>query len=83
MKDSKKASKKKTNKDPLAEDLSSLLLSKKWKKVNFELQPKSKSITLRLSDDLLAALKDEAEKEGIDYQKFIRLTLERAIRKTS
>ena len=50
MKVSKKAKK---IKDPLDKDLSSLFDRPDWKKVNFELKPKNKTITLRMSEDLL------------------------------
>ncbi|MCM0607235.1 MAG: hypothetical protein KA715_14190 [Xanthomonadaceae bacterium] len=77
MKPSKKISK--NNTDPLAGDLSELLKSGDWKVVKFELRPKNKTITLRLSEDLLDAIKDKAEESGLDYQKWIRLSLERIL----
>jgi predicted DNA binding CopG/RHH family protein len=49
------------------------------KLVRFELKRKDKSINLRLSDDLLAAVRKRARREGVPYQRFIRLTLERAV----
>ncbi len=45
----------------------------------YELRPKNKTITLRVSGALLAAIKERAEQSGIDYQKFIRLVLEQAV----
>jgi predicted DNA binding CopG/RHH family protein len=54
-------------------DLSSL------KQVRFEFQPKERSITMRLSEPLLEAIKEEAERSGIPYQRFIRKTLENAV----
>ena len=71
--------------DPLDRDLSYLFDKEninKWERVRFELQPKSKTITIRIAEDLLTAVKTEADKNGIDYQKFIRLVLEQAIKKT-
>ena len=47
--------------------------------VCFEFQPKQKSITMRLSESLLDAIKEEAERSGIPYQRFIRQTLENAV----
>ena len=47
--------------------------------VHFEFQPKQKSITMRLSEPLLAAIKEQAERSGIPYQRFIRQTLENAV----
>lgn len=67
--------------DPLDRDMTDLLRFGKWERVRYELQPKDKSITIRLSEELLSSVKTEAEKHGIDYQKFIRLTLEQAVRK--
>jgi predicted DNA binding CopG/RHH family protein len=47
--------------------------------VSFELKRKDKSVNLRLPDDLLAAVRARALKEGIPYQRFIRMVLERAL----
>jgi predicted DNA binding CopG/RHH family protein len=47
--------------------------------VRYEMKPKSKSINLRLSDSLLAAVRATAQRAGMPYQRFIRLTLERAV----
>ena len=49
------------------------------KPVIFEFQPKDKSITMRLSETLFDAIKEEAERSGIPYQRFIRQTLENAL----
>jgi len=49
------------------------------KPVRFEFQPKVKSITMRLSEPLLDAIKEEAERSGIPYQRFIRQALEKAV----
>lgn len=84
MKKSKKPSKAKTDKDPLAGDLSHLFDKKdNWVKVNFELLMKNKTITLRISEDLLNAIKDQAESEGIDYQKWIREALVQRLNRTA
>jgi predicted DNA binding CopG/RHH family protein len=48
--------------------------------VRFELKRKDKSVNLRLPDELLTAVRARAEKEGIPYQRFIRIALERALR---
>jgi len=45
----------------------------------FEFQPKGRSITMRLSEPLLEAIKEEAERSGIPYQRFIRQALENAV----
>lgn len=84
MKNLKKISKKKIDAeddDPLAGDLSHLFERNDWQRVKFELRPKGKTITIRMSEELLNAVKAEAEKHGIDYQKFIRLTLEKVVLK--
>lgn len=68
--------------DPLEEDLSILLKHGDWVPFDIEmLKPKNKTVTLRMNDELLGALKKIAKKEGIDYQKFIRLTLEKEVKK--
>jgi len=51
--------------------------------VRFELKPKDKSINLRLSAPLLDAVRRKARRSGVPYQRFIRLTLERAVRAKS
>ena len=48
--------------------------------VRFEFQPKGKNITMRVSEPLLDAIKVEAERSGIPYQRFIRQALENAVR---
>ena len=49
------------------------------KPVSFEFQPKYKSITMRLPETLLDAIKKEAERSGVPYQRFIRQPLENAL----
>ncbi len=51
--------------------------------VRFEMTPKDKSINLRLPGRLLDAVRAEAAREGMPYQRFIRLTLERALQPKS
>ena len=51
-----------------------------FKPVRFELRKKDKTVSLRLSDELLKAVKDTAKEEGIPYQRFIRDAIERAVR---
>jgi len=48
--------------------------------VHFELKPKDKTVNLRLPGQLLDAVRREAQSAGIPYQRFIRLTLEQAVR---
>ncbi len=47
--------------------------------MRFEMRPKDKSVNLRLPDALLTAIREQARKENIPYQRFIRLALERAL----
>jgi predicted DNA binding CopG/RHH family protein len=47
--------------------------------VRFEFQPKERSITMRLSESLLEAIKEEAGRSGMPYQRFIRQALENAV----
>jgi predicted DNA binding CopG/RHH family protein len=47
--------------------------------VRFELQPKDKSINLRMPMSLFDAVRAEAQRAGLPYQRYIRLMLERAV----
>jgi predicted DNA binding CopG/RHH family protein len=47
--------------------------------IRFEFQPKERSITMRLSEPLLEAIKQEAGRSGIPYKRFIRQALENAV----
>jgi predicted DNA binding CopG/RHH family protein len=47
--------------------------------MRFEFKPKEKSLNLRISQDLLDAVRKNAKREGIPYQRFIRQALERAV----
>jgi predicted DNA binding CopG/RHH family protein len=47
--------------------------------VRFELKPKDKTVSLRIPEPLLEAARARAEREGIPYQRFMRLAIERAI----
>ena len=46
---------------------------------SFEFEPKTERVNMRLSKDLLDAVKARAAKAGITYQRYIRLALERAV----
>ena len=48
------------------------------KLVRFELQPKEKSISLRLSESLLDAIRKAAKAAKMPCQRYIRMTLEQA-----
>jgi predicted DNA binding CopG/RHH family protein len=47
--------------------------------VRFEFKPKTERVNMRLSKDLLSSVKARAADEGVSYQRYIRLTLDRAI----
>lgn len=51
-----------------------------FKPAHFEFEKKSAQVNLRMPEGLLKALKERARKRGIPYQRFIRETLERALR---
>ena len=53
--------------------------------VRFEFLPKTERVNMRLPEDLLSSVKDCAAREGVPYQRYIRLALERAVteRRTS
>jgi predicted DNA binding CopG/RHH family protein len=51
-----------------------------FKRMHFEFEPKSAQVNLRMPESLLKAVKARAKKRGIPYQRFIRETLERALR---
>lgn len=47
--------------------------------VRFEMRPKDKAVSLRLPETLLEAVRGEAKREGVPYQRFIRMAIERAL----
>ncbi|KPF71148.1 hypothetical protein IP69_07525 [Bosea sp. AAP35] len=47
--------------------------------VRFEFKAKTATISMRVPQDLLDAVKSRAGREGIPYQSFIRRTLENAL----
>jgi predicted DNA binding CopG/RHH family protein len=51
----------------------------KFKRTSFEFEPKSKSVTMRLPESLLAAVRARAEKQGMPYQKLIRIAIENLV----
>ena len=70
----------KTNKEAeklLENDFSPYINIDNFKKTSFEFQAKDKTVTMRLSANLLQALKDRSKKEGISYQKLMRQALEK------
>lgn len=65
--------------DFLEKDLTDFLSPENFQKMTFEFEPKNKKITLRMSDNLYNALKQIADKRGMNYQKVIREALEKYI----
>ncbi len=66
------------------EDVEALLdpthdLSDYLSPTNFEFSRKEKSINLRISEDLLEAVRARARAQGMPYQRFIRRALEQAL----
>ena len=59
-------------------DLSEYDLSR-FKPMRFEFAPKDGRVNMRLPRDLLAAVKRQAERRGLPYQRYIREALERAV----
>ena len=47
--------------------------------MRFEFKPKRKWVNLRISEELLDAVRKNAKRQGIPYQRFIRQALERAV----
>ncbi len=47
--------------------------------VRFEMRPKDKAVSLRLPEQLLEAVRGEAKREGVPYQRFIRMAIESAL----
>ena len=51
--------------------------------VRFEMRPKDKAVSLRLPEKLLEAVRSEAKREGVPYQRFIRMAIESALHKAA
>jgi len=49
---------------------------------SYEFQPKDTVLTMRISTALLEKVKEQANHKNMDYQKFIRMILEKNINKT-
>ncbi len=47
--------------------------------VRFELRRKDKAVSLRLPEQLLNAVRTNAKRIGIPYQRFMRLAIEKAV----
>ncbi len=51
--------------------------------VRFEMRRKDKAVSLRLPEKLLEAVRGEAKREGVPYQRFIRMAIESALHKAA
>ena len=63
----------------LDKDLSDFINLKNFQKVSFEFQPKTKKVNIRFSEKLLDAVRKEAKRQGIPYQKLIRQAVEHSL----
>ncbi len=64
----------------LDQDLSRYISAENLEPFPFEYRPKQKSVNLRISDELLKAIRTAARRRGIPYQRYIRQALELALR---
>ncbi len=67
----------------LDQDLSEYISAENFAPFQFEFQPKQKSISVRISEELLTAIRADAQRRGIPYQRYIRQTLETAVQSKS
>jgi predicted DNA binding CopG/RHH family protein len=65
--------------DFLNQDLSDYISTENFAPFQFEFRPKQKSVNLRISEELLNAVRAVAHRRGIPYQRYIRQTLEAAL----
>jgi len=64
----------------LDQDLSDYISAENFAPFQFEFKPKQKSVNLRISEELLNAVRAAAHRRGIPYQRYIRQTLEASLR---
>jgi predicted DNA binding CopG/RHH family protein len=64
----------------LDRDLSDYISTENFAPFQFEYRPKQKSVNLRISEELLNAVRAVAHRRGIPYQRYIRQTLEASLR---
>jgi len=57
-------------------DMSPYLTNENLIHKNFEFLPKDKKVSMRFADSFLLLVKDVAKKQGISYQKYIRMAVE-------
>ena len=70
----------KAAKNFLKKDLAPYLTPENFRLTTFEFAPKDKSVTIRVSNALLEAVKSAAERRGVDYQKLIREAIEQFLK---
>jgi predicted DNA binding CopG/RHH family protein len=64
----------------LDHDLSDYISAENLAPFPFEYRPKQKSVNLRISEELLNAVRDAARRRGVPYQRYIRQALEVAVK---
>ena len=64
----------------LDQDLSDYLSADNLSSYPFEYRPKQKSVNLRISEELLSAVRAAARRRSIPYQRYIRQALVVALR---
>ena len=64
-------------------DLSDYISRESFKSTTFEFARKDKSITLRVSSELLEAVQSEAKRRRTNYQRLIREAIERFLTKAA
>ena len=67
----------------LEKDLSDYIDPAHMVALRFEFQNKNKAVNIRLSEALLDAIRDKARRDGVPYQRFIRIALEKAVQSES
>ena len=63
----------------LAQDLSDYISAENLAPYPFEYRPTQKSVNLRISEELLSAVRAAAQRHGIPYQRYICQALETAL----
>ena len=64
-------------------DMSDFITQNDFHLTTFEFAPKNKTITIRVSEELLKAIRSQAKKRKTTYQKFIREALERILKNSA
>src|SRR5580704_19035903 len=67
----------------LEQDLSDYISADNFAPFQFEFRPKQKSVNLRISEELLNAVRAVAHRRGIPYQRYIRQALEASLRQSN